>query len=318
VGRPVKIAMLGNFEVPYSSETHHALSLEALGHQVRRLQEGGYGEQVLQQSYDADVFVWIHSHGWPPTRSLPITTVLHQLQARHVKTCTYHLDLYFGIPGRFDEYRNHPYMTELNHFFSVDPPLVEWLNNNTRTTAHYLTAGVLAGECYMAEPLDVTYPVVFVGSYNYHSEWPYRKQLIDWLKQTYPDTFTGFGGDFGGTVRGHELNQIYASSKVVVGDSFSPLFNYPGYWSDRIPETLGRGGFLIHPKIKGIEDFYADRKHLVLYDFGDVEQLQELIDYYLVHADEREEIRAAGHLHVRENHTFVHRWQRILEVVSGD
>jgi hypothetical protein len=314
----VRIAFCGNFSVSYCSEVHHARSLEALGHEVRRLQEGGYGEQILRQSYGADIFVWVHSHGCRPTQSMPITTVLHQLQARGVKTCTFHLDLYHGIPGRFAEYQQHPYMTELDHFFSVDPPLVDWLNSNTRTKAHYLTAGVLAEECYMADPGDVTYPVIFVGSYNYHSEWPYRRQLIDWLKQTYSDTFTAFGGDFGGTVREHELNQVYANSKVVVGDSFSPFFNYPGYWSDRIPETLGRGGFLIHPRIKGIEDCYEDRKHLVLYEFGDFDQLKHLIDYYVEHDDERETIRRAGHHHVRENHTFVHRWQHILEVIGAD
>jgi hypothetical protein len=33
------IVFLGNFEVPYSSENHHAKSLESLGHTVQKLQE---------------------------------------------------------------------------------------------------------------------------------------------------------------------------------------------------------------------------------------------------------------------------------------
>jgi hypothetical protein len=33
------IVFLGNFEVTYSSENHHAKSLESLGHTVEKLQE---------------------------------------------------------------------------------------------------------------------------------------------------------------------------------------------------------------------------------------------------------------------------------------
>lgn len=310
--------MLGNFEAPYSSECHHASTLEALGHEVTRLQEGEQGARVLAAARFAELFVWVHSHGRPPSQGIPINTVLTQIQASHVPTCTYHLDLFRGIPERFDEYREHPYMTHLDHFFSVDPPLVEHINNDWRskTTAHYLTPGVLEEECYITDAKQPIHPVLFVGSYHYHKNWPYRKQLIDWLKFEYSDRFTGAGPNFGKVVRGHELNQLYASSKVVIGDSYSPNFDYAGYWSDRIPETLGRGGFLIHPWIEGIDDFYTDREHLVLYDYGDFDQLRELIDYYLEHDDEREAIRHAGHRHVKDNHTFTHRWEHILETVK--
>jgi hypothetical protein len=311
----MKIAMVGNFGPSYSSESHHASTLESLGHEVRRIPEGSHGDLVVNESQNADLFVWIHSHGATPTTMVPITRVLNHLRRCGVPMVTYHLDLYVGIPARFHEYRQHPYMTDLDHFFSVDPPLVEWLNTHTATKAHYLTAGVLKDECYQAEPCKEDLPVVFVGSYHYHPEWPYRKQLIDWLIGNYRD-FRAFGPNFGKVVRGHALNQLYATAKIVVGDSFSPNFAYPGYWSDRIPETLGRGGFLIHPRIKGIEDFYQDGVHLCLYDYGDFGQLREYIDYYLNNDAEREAIRAAGHEHVKENHTFTNRWETILKTIS--
>jgi hypothetical protein len=311
----VKITFLGNHSVPYSSESHHAQTLEQMGHQVVRLQEGCDGNQILTEARNADLFVWVHSHGAQPSHTLPITRVLASLRG-DIPMISYHLDLYKGIPGRFEEYRDHPYMTGLDHFFTVDPPLADWLNTHTATKAHYLTPGVLKEECFLADPINVGYelhyPIIFVGSYHYHKEWPYRKQLIDWLTDTYPG-FQGFGPNFGKVIRGYELNQLYASSDVVVGDSFSPNFDYPGYWSDRIPETLGRGGFLIHPRIKGIEDFYQDRTHLVLYTYGDFAELADLIDYYLIHHDEREAIRLAGHEHVKTNHTFTNRWNTILE-----
>jgi hypothetical protein len=261
--------------------------------------------------------VWVHTHGWQPVTTQPtIKRTLATLQDRGIPTVSYHLDLYAGIPDRWAQYQRDPYMGALDHFYSVDPPLVEWLNANTRCTGHYLTAGVYDKECYLGQPYAEPLPVVFVGSYkNYHPTWPYRRQLVEWLQDRYGDMFTGFGGDFGATVRGDTLNRVYSSAQVVVGDSFSPNFDYPGYWSDRIPETLGRGGFLIHPRIPGIEDFYEDRKHLVLYTFKDFDELEWLIDYYLHHPDEREAIRLTGHEHVKNHHTYVNRWATITREV---
>ena len=59
-----------------------------------------------------------------------------------------------------------------------------------------------------------------------------------------------------GVIRGKELNDLYATAKVVVGDTLCKGFNYPYYFSDRLFETTGRGGFLIHPYIKGLEDYF--------------------------------------------------------------
>jgi len=41
------IVFLGNFEVPYSSENHHAKSLESLGHTVQKLQEKKAGSTEI-------------------------------------------------------------------------------------------------------------------------------------------------------------------------------------------------------------------------------------------------------------------------------
>jgi hypothetical protein len=289
-----------------------------MGHQVRRIQEGSHGAEILAAARFSDLFIWIHSHGHPPTTFLPINNVLSQLRVNHVPSITYHLDLFKGIPERFVEYKSHPYMWGLDHFFSVDPALVEHINNDSTslTIGHYLTPGVFEPECYISEERLAEPPVIFVGSYNYHNRWPYRRQLIDWLKNEYGDRFKGYGPDFGKSYRGRELNQLYASSKIVVGDTYCPNFSYRAYWSDRTPETLGRGGFLIHPWIEGMDDFYTDHEHLVYYDYGDFDQLRYLIDYYLEHDDEREAIRLAGHRHVKENHTFTNRWDYILGKVK--
>src|SRR6202035_1514872 len=118
-----------------------------------------------------------------------------------------------------------------------------------------------------------------------------------------------------GTVRGNDLNRIYAGSKVAVGDTLCPNFAYPHYWSDRVYETLGRGGMLIHPNIRGMSKSFKNRQHLLYYTYGEFTQLRMLIDYYVTHGAEREKIHQAGHAHVKAHHTYRHRWATILETV---
>lgn len=314
----MKIVFLGNFEVDYSSENHHKKSLEALGHEVLPLQEGkATGDDVLEQAKDADLLIVVHTHGWE-TPGTPLSRVLTELKGLGIPTVTYHLDLWFGLQRQKD-LEDDDFYKNIGHFFTVDKKMADWFNENTGVKGHYLPAGVFHEECYMAPSTrDRNDEIIFVGSRGYHREWKYRPQLIDWLKDTYGDRFSHFGGDGKGTIRGDDLNYLYAHAKVAVGDTLCINFDYPYYWSDRVYETLGRGGFIIHPYIKGMEEHFEDKKHLVFYEYGNFEQLKSLIDYYIEHEDEREAIRKAGHEHVKNNHTYKHRWQRILEEISND
>lgn len=310
----MRVAFLGNFDVTYSSESHHAASLEELGHQVIRLQEPHTpAARVCDEATQSDLFVWVHTHGWDTPG---IDRALQQVKAAGVPIVAYHLDLYMGL-RRWKQYERDPYMRLVDHFFTVDRLMADWLNRNTDVSGHYLPAGVFGPECYLADPASPHgNDVIFVGQRNYHPEWDYRPKLIDWLTNTYGDRFTRVAGDTpAGTTRGDDLNRLYAASKVAVGDSLCLNFDYPDYWSDRVFETLGRGGFLIHPRIQGMDRHFIDGEHLVFYKFGDFDQLRFLIDYYLDAEDERERIRRAGHELVKAEHTYAHRWAEILETV---
>lgn len=311
----MRVVFYGNFAVSYSSESHHAAALEELGHEVIRLQEPKvHADQICETALAADLFVWIKTHGWSTPGDMHRT--LRRLREAQVPAISYHLDLYMPL-RRWAQYKSDPYLMELDHFFTVDRLMADWLNQNTPVKGHYLPAGVHGPECYPAEP---TSPhgnqVIFVGQRNYHPEWPYRPKLIDWLHNVYGNQFTRIAGDTpAGTTRGHDLNRLYASSKVAVGDTLCPNFDYPDYWSDRVYETLGRGGFLIHPHVPGMEQHFTDGEHLVFYRYGDFDQLRTLINHYLANDEAREQIRKAGHEHVKANHTYAHRWQQILDTV---
>lgn len=315
----MRIVFLGNFGVDFSSETHHKKSLEALGHEVVPLQEGQTdSERVLQESLASDVFVWVHTHGWETPGERSMASVLNILRDRGIPTLTYHLDLWFGLQRQQDLDKDDIYK-HIGHFFTVDKKMADWFNDNTDVKGHYLPAGVFEPECFIDENIQKVNDVIFVGSRGYHPEWPYRPKLIDWLHETYGDRFMHFGGDGRGVVRGHELIGLYNATKVAVGDSLCINFDYPYYWSDRVYETMGRGGFLIMPYIKGLEDefkLHGDDKELVTYPFGDFDRLKELIDEALTNDDARETIRKRGHEKVKNNYTYRHRWATILKEIE--
>lgn len=304
--------LYGNFSVPYCSEVHHAKSLEALGHKVTRLQETEITtEEVLNHAYYSDGLIWIHSHGFINRGNMSMKQVLEKLKERGVPTIAYHLDLYMGLE-RWKEYENSDYF-KVSHFFTVDYNMAEWLNAHTSTHGHYLPAGVFHEEVYSI-PAKKEYDVVFVGSRGYHREWPYRPLLIDWLKQTYGNRFFHFGNDGIRMVRGRELNEVYAKSKVVVGDALCPGYDYPYYMSDRIFETIGRGGFIIHPYIHGIYDLFT-HSDVVTYRYTDFEGLKNQIDKYLQNDIVRETIRRTGQMRVLNEHTYMHRWKKIIDTI---
>ncbi len=309
------ITFLGNFKVPYSSENHHAKSLEQLGHTIIRLQEGeANAAKVLKTAINSDLFIWIHTHGWI-TRGDHRINILKELKYAGIPTMTYHLDLWFGLKREQDLYQDSFYR-QIGHFFATDKLMADWFNENTAVKGYFLPAGVYDQECYIHPDYNgaFDYDVIFVGSKGYHKEYQYRPQLIDFLRETYGDRFLHVGADGDtGIVRGDSLNRIYARSKIAIGDTLNINFKYPYYSSDRLFESTGRGGFTIYPNILGLDAFFEDKKEIAFYDHGNLKDLKEKIDYYLVNDAEREAIRMAGHERTKAEHTYVHRWKYILE-----
>jgi hypothetical protein len=243
--------------------------------------------------------------------------VLIKLKQERVPTMTYHLDLWFGLRRQHDLQRDRFYRT-IGHFFTVDKLMADWFNKNTSVKGHFIFAGVYDEECYIHDDYGSGFDndVIFVGSKGYHPEYQYRPQLIDFLRETYGDRFTHVGGDGDtGTVRGHDLNRIYAKSKIAIGDSLNLNFNYPYYTSDRLFESTGRGGFTIYPQIEGLDKAFTEEE-IVWYQHGNFHDLKSKIDYYLKHDEEREKIRIAGHNRTKNEHTYVHRWEQILKELN--
>lgn len=305
----LKVLYIGNFKPWWSTETHVAASLEDLGHSVIRLQEDEVqAPDVVRHANEdgADFLLWTRT--WAMRGDA--TTMLSAIK---IPTVAYHLDLYAGLE-RSKGVATEPWW-RCTHVITADGGSdAFWREHGINH--HWLPPAVYAKECYLAGPDEkFAADVVFVGSYGYHKEWSYRPLLIDNLRKRYGDRFK-LWGSHGEVVRGQRLNILYASAKVVVGDSCCLGFNHPTYWSDRVPETLGRGGFLIHPEIPGLERDFVYGEHFASYQFNDFDGLYRQIDYYLDHPDERDRIRRAGHEHVKAAHTYAHRMQSVIELVG--
>ena len=183
----------------------------------------------------------------------------------------------------------------------------------------WIRPGVYEPECYEGtfDPRFAS-DVGFVGSWRwYHDEWRYRLELARFLKRTYRGRLGLWPQANQPAVRNDDLNNLYASVKVVVGDSCNPGFGLSRYWSDRVYETMGRGGFLIHPYVEGLRDEFTEDE-LVLYPFGDFAALKSLIDRYLADEEERERIRKAGHEKVKNHCTYTHRMTEVLDILKAE
>lgn len=310
----MKIIYVGNFTQPHCTEVHIARTLENMGHQVTRVQEDPKNKRTLiSTARGHDMFLFTRT--WS---NLVTLDHLRQLKDMGIPTVSYHLDLYVGLQRGAGIDTDPFWRTE--YVFSPDgDPASQAYFEERGINHHYLKPGVFLEECVRAEPNhdpELSGDVIFVGGgleYN-HPEWPYRHQLVQWLMDNYPTQYKKFGHPQR-TVRNAELNILYANSKIVIGDSLCLNFNHPYYWSDRVYETIGRGGFIIHPFIEGMQEEFTDGENIAFYKFNDWDGLRRQIDYYLSNDAERNRIRDNGFEFVKNHATYNNRLEEVLSVV---
>lgn len=308
----MRVAYVGNFEPDHSTENEVRKAFGIAGHQVTPYQENATHTFLsLGANVTAfDMVLWTRT-GWTPAPEHQ-DAMLALAREAGVPTVGFHLDRWFGL-HREGQVTSEP-------FFRCDTVFTADGGHQDEFAAagvnhHWLPPAMSELECVPGtfDP-GMASDVAFVGSWQpgYHAEWTHRPELVRWLKRR----GCGFWPKPGHhAVRGERLRDLYASTKVNVGDSCL-AGGATRYWSDRIPETLGRGGFLLHPYVEGIEDHFTDGTHLRLWNHGDFDELGRLIDYYLEHDDERRAIAEAGQAHVLEHHTYTVRARQIVEHVT--
>jgi spore maturation protein CgeB len=254
----------------------------------------------------------VYSHTHDPAYVIDgLVDVFKDYKAAGVPTVSAHLDRWLWLKRVEDVGREATWFTEFIFMADASPEAAE-LYDSLGLNWYYLRPAVVERDCYMAEPDHDRFPheIIFTGSRGYHPEYPFRPELVDWLHKTYGDRFGHYGNDGIRVLRQHDLNVALASAKVVVGDSC--FGGRPNYVSDRYYETRGRGGFLTHPWVEGVDT--TGVAHYKPRDWG---SLKKTIGYWLEHDIEREEQRRTGFEWVKNNETYTHRSAQIIETVFG-
>lgn len=304
-----KIAFIGKFNKVYDEEGK-ARALERLGHEVVRYDEFSFNRHshnsttaLLNQHPDVLIYTKLRI---PHAEEL-----LKESQSRGITTVCWVPDLYFGLERERLVKERSPIFTS-DFVFTPDGGNQHQFE---KLGVNHICVRQGIPEEYLCDPstsdTDRDLDIVFIGTcQSVHG--PRRKNLLNYLQRTYGDRFHWFGKAGDNEVRESELQKIYNRAKIVIGDCVPS----PKYWSNRVYEVMGRGAFLLHPRVESIEDDFIDGHHASFFEMDNYADLSSKIDFYLTNHEKREAIAQNGLKEVSLHHTTQQRAQAILEIIK--
>jgi len=265
--------------------------LEQLEHNVEQI---GYKERPHEKAEDKDFVLF------SKVRQCPYN-FRQFLNNTSTTTVCWLFDLFFELPNGFVRSTNDPQF-DADLVSTTDGGHDErWKSNGINHIT--LRQGIHKPEHFIY-PEKKKYDKLFVGQ-NYYNQ---RRKLVDYLKRMDDVTFHHATQTYG-----IELNKLIGQAKVVVGDSYPTSNGY--YWSNRVYEMIGRGGFLLMPEIDGLEEEFEPYEEFVPYKRGNFSQLEDIIRYYKENDDIRNEIRNAGFKKCGE-YTYTERCKTLINKIK--
>lgn len=148
-------------------------------------------------------------------------------------------------------------------------------------------------------------PAAFVGAL-YSDR---RRRIADIVKRA-GGTILSRRGEW---IYGKALASFVQATKVVVGDNV--VNDCAGYWSTRNYVIPGAGGFLLTPRVPGIEEHFIPDRHVGVYD--SIEGLERELDRWIRDDRRREDVRSEGFRHVRRRHNWPERARELVNLLSA-
>jgi len=111
---------------------------------------------------------------------------------------------------------------------------------------------------------------------------------------------------------GRDLSEFVQKVKVVIGDNVRN--DIPGYWSSRNYIVPGAGGFLLTPKVPGLEREFSPDRELAVY--GSEGELEFKASRWIAEDFERESARQAGYERARQDHTWESRAKSFIKILA--
>jgi len=308
------ILYVGNFHPLSVGEPEIARAFEKLGHRVKQIDVFNTDmryirKALLNDKYDFLLFAKFN---------IGVGTEIKEFLQRecNIPSVCWLFDLYWGYAREKKNLEDTCPAFYANIVFTTDGGNeAKWKQYKVK---HYCLRQGIDENVKIGNPkkdllnnVDIPVEIAFIGTRVTWSGWAWRGILLDFLHKTYGRRFKHFGE--GGNIRHERLDNLIASLKIVIGDTVVS----PYYWSNRVYEMLGRGAFLMHPKVPGLEKEFQYYKHFIPFDLN-LNQIKEKIDYFLEHEEKREIIKKAGFEFVHKNYTYTHRAKELLKILEKE
>jgi len=302
-----KILFIGKFQKLHDEEGK-ALALERVGFEVIRAEEDKFNHNnecyrlLIKHKPDYVFYTKLRIPG--------AQKFMNFCHLNQIITCCWVPDLYFSLPREHEVQEKIP-MFQGDFVFTPDGGNNEKFNK--LGINHYCVHQAIPEESCreLARDIRKEIDILFVGTVAPPIHGESRKRLIEHLAEKYGNKFAWAGHSSRPQVRGNELTLIIQKSKIVIGDCVAS----PYYWSNRVYETIGRSGFLLHPYVEGIREEFPD-SGMAYYERDNFEDLDNKIEYYLKNPAERNKIVSAGFEYVTKNHTLDNRASNIKKIIS--
>lgn len=318
----LRVAYLGNFRFPHTTENEYRDAFERNEHIVVPVQEGEPDKLArlcdeIRAGDQYDFVLWTRTPALAEANGTALQwRLLMECDRKSIPTIGVHLDRWWGLE-REHMIREDPYF-RVNLLMTADGGHDDdW--RDAGVNHRWLLPGVSERWCQPGSVVkQLECDVLFVGSWKrYHAAWPHRIEMVEHLSRAYGKRFHVAPKHGEPRVTMLTLNDYYWSAKVVMGDSClvprtdgSPMINY---CSDRVPETLGRGGILLHPAVEGLP-FLHDS-----WELGDhgamLTQVKRLVKMSEI---ERTKQREAAIEHIRAEHTYTTRVGELVDILKEE
>lgn len=246
----------------------------------------------LFQNINADIVIVVRGDGIPPSiiHDLPCPTVL--LYGEHVA---------WNDPVALGKLRQVQYTATVFDYVvwggEDDFEYLELLRGVGCNRVRDILTCRFDPKIYRKLDLTKTYDVSFVGALT-----PRRKQILETLAKR-------FNVEFRNIWNVEEQVRFYNQSKIVLHINAFPFIMMTPV-NIRVFDVLGSGSLMLCED-NVINRQFKDGRHIAYWNFNDISDLSDKIEYYLDHEKEREKIAATGYRYVHENFS-VHKSVREL------
>jgi len=294
-----RLGILGNFRTQHTAEQDWRVAFEAAGWEVVPYQgDRMSARHVLGAARHVDVLLWVTmGRGWPRGLSAQAS--------RFCRTVGWRPDRYWGRE-RLGEWWRDP-LFGCDVVVTTDGYPHDW--PSIGVNHHHVMQAV--SDRWVRFPgryrAGLSADVAFIGGLTNYSEpsWrDYRVTLRDRMV-TLCDRegwrWRNYGGEHRRVERSERMNHVYRSCEVTVGDSMLFYGDRDRYWSNRVPEALGRGGVLVFPQVDWLAELTDGM--LPMWPLNDWDELDRQVSMLMGDEGRRRELRRWGRVWARA-HTY--------------